>query len=407
MLRIHDLKTGFENLNVAGIAYYADRALILPGTALVQDGAIDGHLEYLADVGIGANAVIRAGTGDIVRDMADDGPAREAILSRVAAGDKIQFFCSTPHEERLLARLGLGWESTFSAPVGVTREANDKASLRRLGLALGRADAFPPHRVVRPADGPGATYAAVGWLMNDVPCDFVVLKRPDLASGDGMKLVERTREWLPYVDAYLAQHSLAPEIIVEAGFEHVPMSIQWEVHDDGPRYACVTAQLIDETFGHLGNVIANGELPDVDARDAATMRRMSDPFVRHYWERGFRGVCGFDFLRAKNTGETFMLECNGRVTATTYALGLARQVAARVPSWAVMMTNVSAPSSVRSFEDIRRGLGRRLFDGRKGALPFNVRCLQLDEPKFAVCAVGRDVLEASIILHDVKSDLAK
>lgn len=407
MLRIHDLKTGFDGLNVAGIDYYADRALILPGTAMVQDGPIDGHLDYLGDVGVGANAVIRAATGDLVRHGAVSGAVREALLSRVAAGEKIQFFCSTPNEEKLLESLGLGWADTFSAPVGVTREANDKAALRRLGEALGRADVFPPHRVVNPSDGAASVYAAIGWLMNDVACDFVVLKRPDLASGDGMKLVERTREWLPYVDAYLVQHAHAPEIIVEAGFEHVPMSIQWEIHDDGPRFACVTAQLIDKTFGHLGNVISNGELPGVTATDAANMRRISEPFARHYGERGFRGVCGFDFLRATSDGATYMLECNGRVTATTYALGLARQVAERVPSWAVMMTNVHAPSSVRSFDDIRRGLGRRLFDGRKGALPFNVRCLQLDEPKFAVCAVGRDALEAGIILHDVKSDLAK
>lgn len=404
MIRIHDLTTGFEGLSVPGIPYYADRALVLRGTAVVTDGPIDEHLAYLKDVDIGANEVVRVGDERLVGGIAAREDARRLVVERARGGSLLQFFSVTGHEERLLEALGLDWSHTFSAPLGVTREANDKAALRRLGEGLGLAGHFPRFRVCRPSDA-GEVYAMVGELMRD-GCDFVVLKRPDLASGDGMRLVERCRDWLRHVDPYLADHAGAREIIVEAGYEHVPMSVQWELGADGPSFACATAQLIDESFTHSGNILASGELPDVTAEDVAAMRRMSGPFVRHYWERGFRGICGFDFLRALRDGGVRMLECNGRVTATTYANGIAREVARRTPDWAIVMSNVPASPAVRTFADVRARLGRRLFDGSKGALPFNLRCLSLPHPKFALAVVGADVTEAKVILNDVVKSLA-
>ncbi|HTK05325.1 MAG TPA: hypothetical protein VL500_07085 [Candidatus Eisenbacteria bacterium] len=403
MIRIHDLTTGFDGLNVPGIPFYADRALVLRGTAIVSAGPIDEHLAYLKDVDIGANEVVRLDTGRLVADLAAREDARRIVVERARSGSLLQFFSVTGHEERLLDSLGLDWSHTFSAPAAITREANDKAALRRLGERLGSPHVFPRHRVCRPSDT-GRVYGMVGELMRS-DADFVVLKRPDLASGDGMKLVERCRDWLRHVDPYLAHHAGAAEIIVEAGYEHVPMSVQWELGHDGPSFACATAQLIDESFTHSGNILSSGELPDVTAADVADMRRMSEPFVRHYWDQGFRGICGFDFLRSKD-GRRFMLECNGRVTATTYANGIAREVARRTPDWSLVMSNVPASPAVRSFADVRDRLGRRLFDGTKGVLPFNLRCLSLENPKIAVAVVGADVLEAKIILNDVVRCLA-
>ncbi len=80
--------------------------------------------------------------------------------------------------------------------------------------------------------------------------------------------------------------------------------------------------------------------------------------------------------------------------------------AGRARDWAIVMSNVSAAPDVRSFADVRRRLGRGLFDGLAGALPFNVRCLQLESPKLALACVGRDVREAKIILDDAKKRLA-
>ena len=406
MIRIHDLTTGFDGLNVPGIPFYADRALVLRGTALVSAGPIDDHLAYLKDVDVGASEVVRMDTDRLVTDLAVREEFRSFVLDRVKKGSMLQFFSTTGHEERLLEALGLDWSHAYSAPTAIAREANDKAALRRLAAPLGRSESFPRNRICRAGDT-SCVYGMVGALMGDGECDFVVLKRPDLASGDGMKLVERCRDWLKHVDPYLADHAGAPELIVEAGYEHVPMSVQWELEADGPCFACATAQLIDESFTHCGNILSSGELPDVAAEDIENMRLMSEPFVRHYWSQGFRGICGFDFLRAVKNGRLYMLECNGRVTATTYANGIAREVASRVGSWAVVMSNVNAGQSVRTFADVRKRLGRRLFNGTKGALPFNLRCLSLPNPRLTVATVGRDVLEAKIILNDIVKRLGK
>lgn len=405
MIRIHDLTTGFEGLSVPGIPFYADRALMLRGTALVRSGPIDDYLAYLRDVDIGPSEVIRLDSDRLVADLATNEGVRAAVLDRVRQGRKLQFFSVTSREEALLDSLGLDWSCVYGAPPRIGAEANDKAELRRLGERLGLTHSFPRHRICGARDT-GAVYGAVGTMLAGDECDFVVLKRPDLASGDGMRLVERRRDWLETVHPYLAQHVAAREIIVEAGFRHVPMSAQWEIGADGPSFACATAQLIDSAFVHLGNVLSSGELPSVSADDVDAMRRMSEPFVRDYWSRGFRGICGFDFLRAERDGRLYMLECNGRVTATTYANGIAREVAHRRDGWAIVMTNVSAASSVRTFDDVRRFLGPALFDGRQGALPFNLRCLALPEPKIALACVGRDVDDATRILRGATRLLA-
>lgn len=405
MIRIHDLTTGFEGLNVPGIPFYADRALMLRGTAVVRSGPIDDYLAYLRDVDIGPSDVIRLDSDRLVADLAANADVRAVVLDRVRQGSRIQFFSVTSQEEALIDSLGLDWSHVYGAPPRIGAEANDKADLRRLGARLGLTHLFPQHRICGARDT-GAIYGAVGTMLAGDECDFVVLKRPDLASGDGMRRVARARDWLETVHPYLAQHAGAREIIVEAGFSHVPMSVQWELGTDGPSFACATAQLIDSAFVHLGNVLSSGELPCVPAADVDAMRRMSEPFVRHFWSCGFRGICGFDFLRAERNGRLFMLECNGRVTATTYAYGIGREVAQRVPEWAIVMTNVSAAPRYRTFSDVRALLGSLLFDGRHGALPFNLRCLQLEEPKLSFACVGRDVDDAKSVLARAKRLLA-
>lgn len=405
LIRVHDLMTAFEGLTVPGLAFYADRALVLPGTTYVADGPIDDHLGYLGDVGIGAREIVRVAGGELVRNLATVDGLRADLARRVQDGGRLQFFVSTGYEAELLSALGIDWSRTFSAPVGISLDANDKAALRRLADRLGMRHAFPVHRMCRPTDT-AAVYKTVGELMAGDGCDFAVIKRPDLASGDGMIIVPRSRDWADAVDPYLRKHAGAPEIIVEAGHEHVPISIQWEFESDGPRFACVSSQLLDERFVHLGNVVGSRELPDISDADERVMRQLTEPFARHYWERGYRGICGFDLMRSRRDGRIYLLECNGRVTATTYAVGVGRQVADRCDAWTVLMTNVSPNGAVRDFAALRERLGSWLFDGRKGVLPFNVRCLGLPEPKCTVCCVGADASEAETFLLEARRRLA-
>ena len=405
MIRIHDLKTAFDGLTALGIQFYADRALVLQGTAVIPDGPIDEHITYLADVGIGAREVIRLKGDVLVNGLMHQSSARDQVIALARGGVKMQFFNVTADEERLVNQLGLHWSDVYSAPAAITVEANDKVRIRRLGETLGVANAFPPYGV-HPASDLRGIRETISRLFRSERCDFVVLKRPDLASGEGMIRVQSGPRWSQDVDAYVGDHAAASEIIVEAGFAHVPMSVQWEIDGTHERVVGVSQQLIDKSFLHRGNVIASSQLPDVRDGDVQTMQTISLPFVQHYRKQGYRGVCGFDFLRSTRDDRHYLLECNGRVTATTYAIGIGQQIASRLNTWAIAMSHVETSLSVRSFYHVVQRLGPLLFDGYKGALPFSIRCLQLGKPKLSLCAIGGDAEEATYILDQAKAKLA-
>lgn len=399
MFRIHDVMTGYDGLHLAGLPYYSDRALVLPGTAVVYDGDILDHLAFLRDVGVGADRVIRMQGTNIVRALHRHEEAADAIRRHVKAGGNVQFFAPTRHEHDLMERLDIPWTRVFNPSAALAEEANSKSALRRLAVDMGVRDAFPGHRI---------TVCTVGALTDAVAklrgsdCDFVVLKRPDLASGDGMALLRHDEDAAPVIAGYVRMH-MGREVIVEAGWEHVPMSVQWEIGDEDAVMVCATAQLIDGMFAHRGNIIGSGVLPGVTEGDIAEMCRLTAPFVDAYRARGYRGVCGFDLMRSSREGRMYLLECNGRVTATTYAYGIARQLRDRVGDWAAAMGKVHVPPSVRTTMDVHRALGDLLFDGRYGVLPFNIRLLASDDPQCAVFCAGEEAAQACSLLEKAHS----
>lgn len=135
------------------------------------------------------------------------------------------------------------------------------------------------------------------------------------------------------------------------------------------------------------------------------MRRDSEPFIRYFARSGWRGVCGFDFLRENRTGKIFMTECNGRVTALTYAIGIGEQVAERLGGeWGIAVGNVYPdPQSIRSPRAIYTAMRDSLFDGTVGGIPMNVRCLYLSKPKCIVACVAKTAAEAEAQLTDVRA----
>lgn len=396
MLRIHDIVTRWKDLYLPGVELYADRSLVLPGAAVVQDGPIDEYLEWLSSVRIGPTEVVRVPGPSPVAEIMADSELLDRAHRLAEEHGTVQFFYVTPDEERLVEKLGLGWDRVFAPPREVGDRASDKAEIRRLGEELGRRSDFPEHVFV------SACPDEVGSAVHDIfrgDAEFVVLKVPDLASGDGMAMVHR--------DGGMSQAALdlmsrfaGREIVVEAGYGHVPMSVQWEIDNDGPRFAFAADQLIEGDFKHVGNVVSTGRLIGTSVRNERRMVEMSRPFARSYWERGYRGVCGFDFMLLPD-GRMFLLECNGRVTATTYCWGVVRQLYGRVGDVAVAMSRILPRPSISSFGALRVELGRILFDGRYGVLPMNVRCLGLDRPECTVCCVAADAVSASLLLEEV------
>jgi hypothetical protein len=435
LLKIHDLETAWKDLGVAGIHFYTDRALVTPGgVAVVQDGQPKGYLGYLKKVGVGPETVITVTDVSPVAQALKDAALRRTLKDHIDGGMPLQFFCSTGLEDRLVRKLGLDWDDVFSAGPGITDQAGDKAVLRRLAVRLGVADVFPEHRIVR---GEQAVLDAVRDIVRSVDCDFVVLKIPDSASGEGMVRLDVGRDfvgsdmgvpadlgphrsrseyrrvrimrsgvWKREVNRFMRQYG-RKDIIVEAGYRSGSMSVQCEVYKDGPRFEFASGQLTDGLFVHAGNYIDSAEHIDPSRGPVHEMVRLTEPFVIDFWQRGYRGVCGFDCIRSERDGRVYLLECNSRVTASTYCWAVAQQVRERIgPSWAVLMRNVQPSDRIRSFAVLQQSLGPALFDGEIGALPFNLRCLSLTKPKFTVCTVGRNWQHAGEIFRETVERLS-
>ncbi len=390
--RWHDI-SHYEFLkNVAGIEKYPDRALLMDGSfVVVQDGTgLEEYVTYLRRVGLGP---------DRVEAVPDVTCLADAQWKKIFNGSGcLQVFHTTEKAEALLARLGKTWrEAAFSPSAELTENTNCKLTLRAVGTLMG-VEEFPPYRVCH---SPEAAIAASRRLTNHV--GRVLLKEPRAASGFGMRFVRTAAE----IRDFWSQFQPTTPIIVEQAFlPHTPMSLQWELWPAGPLVACATAQIIDaDGLTHLGNVIAAGNegLPGVNAADVQVMEEISRPYVAYQWSRGYRGVLGFDFLQAES-GRVFLLETNGRVTATSYAMSVARQVADRLNrQWAIAMQilTVSRPK-FSGFAELCQAFGQDLFQGQEGIVPFLVR---LWPKKIGIMIVKRTVPAALGLLEKTRVQL--
>lgn len=536
ILAIHDT-SGFGHLgeHIPGVAFYADRVLLTPvDVAVIQSDGFDDYLRWLRTVGIGPKRIVCVDDVNLFRGLLN-GPAMVSEFSHggaepdlhwteepqplkllqgfVRRGGKVQVFCMTEEAERFFALAGIDRKQIQSAPLESARKMNDKAELRRIAERAGVPQAFLPY--VATTDPQRVMSETFRFLAKpEREAEFVVLKRTNLAGGDGFLKIprglseeevrERVIEYLrahywndiklvthcqdgsgddveipmdraavrdldkaveavraafesasPKPDGtipnvshvkvtrsdvvggasvrfsrgencrdglrnYLGQHG-RNEIIVEAGFRHWAYSNLavirgWkDIRILGP-----TRQIVDEETGtHLGNMMLcraepeafpknlSGHPNDVLTReDIVCMELFTRRIVEeaHTRGEGYEDFCGFDYMKREVDGETFMLECNARLTASTYPLAIAAQLPG-VRNWGIVMLN-GIPTSARTFAEMRGKLGHRLFrpaDG--GLLPFNIRLMTLEDPHCGMIAVA-PTLPAAIDLMDEAKRLA-
>jgi len=372
LVRWHNIASSFGGLNVKGIGLYGDRALLMSGPiALVLGeghGSFGSYLGYLEEAGLGPKKVLR------VKNMYDHHAMALSVLANTIRGNRwqIQFFHTTRVEEDLIQRMGLSWkEYVYGATATLSDKTNCKSSLRQVGAELGLRHFFPEHRICY-------TEIDVWQAVRDLSGEGrqLIFKTPRSASGDGMQFVQSSADMEHFCQSYLPQG----EIIVERAFpDHFPVSAQWELSASGPRMACATVQVIaPDGKTHRGNIVCRVDsfLPGVSAHDLDEIRRLTTPLAEYYWRMGYVGILGFDLLR-NGDGQMFVLETNGRVTATTYALSVGRQVQNVLPNWCVTMEIFQPSKQVADFEQLKQLLGNLLYVGQSsgGVIPFLTRLL--------------------------------
>src|SRR3989338_9019159 len=105
IIRIHN--PSYPELTIPGKQFYADRALILPGTVFISSGEeISGYHDYLRECGIGASRVYQVSGSEIYSGILGDQSAREDIGRFIGDGYKFEFFNSTSREEDFVREMG-------------------------------------------------------------------------------------------------------------------------------------------------------------------------------------------------------------------------------------------------------------------------------------------------------------
>lgn len=400
LVRWHNIASSFGKLNVKGIGLYGDRALLMrsPLALILNEdhGFIGTYLEYLEQAGIGPERVAR------VPDLYElDAVAMQMLVDGIRLNDlQIQFFHTTRVEEELVRRMGLSWSNyVFGATAALSAETNCKSKLRQVGAELGLRHFFPEHRICH-------TEAEVWQAVRELEGEGnqLIFKTPRSASGDGMCFIQGSRDMEDFCERYLMQS----EIIVERAYsDHFPVSAQWELSADGPKMACSTVQIMaPDGKTHRGNIVCRNDfvLPGASISDLTEIRRLTTPFAEYYWRMGYIGVLGFDLLR-NSDGQMFLLETNGRVTATTYALAIGRQVQNVLPNWCVAMEILQPGKQITDFDQLKQLLGSLLYVGQKegGVIPFLTRLLP---QKVGFMAVGNSPNESLAHMAEVSNLLS-
>lgn len=265
--------------------------------------------------------------------------------------------------------------------------------------------------------------ALQGLLDSDAKIEHFIVRRTVLVSGLGRRRVRRG-ENLDVACADFIRSFCENEIIIEVGYPHEAYSTQFMLGapEGGEPFLGVTQQLMEGTH-HVGNVLTRFRHPERLSEEAyITMKMMSEAFAKAAQKQqgGYIGTIGFDFIMVTagpEKGRVFLLECNARQTAATYPLAVSAQMRGRYPemvdpgtagkiNWGVVMLN-GVPTKAKTFAEIKALLGKELlFEGTYGVIPFNIRLMELPEPRCGVIVVGRTLGEAEAMVEETKRRLA-
>lgn len=388
LVRIHDVGV-YPGLQMPGLAAYAQRALLLPGTAVVHTGVPHDYIDYLKGVGIGAHTVMEVpGEHSLV-----GGLTYEQILSirdAVDNGARVELFIATPEQRQMIESFGINYASGVWGP---SPEIADKVN-SKTWLRGNIEDTYPEHYIVSLKDRNGAQiYGHAARLI--AVHNGAVLKPSNLATGEAFTFIPDGDTWIHAVTAglrLLRDHGIEDDIILEAEYKkHVPLSVQMEIRTAGPQVICATVQQITHGSKHAGNFLSS--TPQDGIPEEIIDRALAVGWQLH--ALGYQGYCGWDSMNTKDG--LLSLEINGRVTGAMYPLGVALQAQANgLEHWAVGSENMT--TGIRSFGKLSERLGPHLFDGQTGILP---ACPGLLVTGTAMLyAVGDSVAEAKRLLAE-------
>ncbi|MDF1497680.1 MAG: hypothetical protein P1P90_06565 [Patescibacteria group bacterium] len=383
---------------------YVERSYFFDETVCVGANADKTILPWLRDVGLAPREILEIPNGCMFQGLKNSQEIFSELENRVRDGAYLHFFRTTALEQELIQRLNINWSDTFSCDPKIAEKIADKGYIRKVASNLGVSEIFPPHMVL-PCGWSEEQVESAVWRVASrgrlIGMDRVVVKRTDLASGDGFC------DWFKNGRAEFCKAHRGHELIIETWIHpHTPISNQWLILD-GKAIYIGTSRQIQHGFVHKGNVIASQDAV-VDPQIAARLRYLVAPLLEHAIAMGYNGIIGFDAVYSPEQDKMWLTEANARVTAGTYAYALASRL--EFSPWAVACKIIEPAKGLKTFADVVRSLGFLLYKaGREnGIAPYMISGLTLPDGqrRLGLMSIANHVVSAERFLEDAEQKLS-
>lgn len=394
---------GFDEITSVPAVHYIERSLLLGGTVCVTQDTDLSIVPWLGEIDLGPERIINIPDKCMFAGIRNSPSLIRELRGEFARGAKPLFFCSTQLETWFIEAFGLSWEQTVSCDPDVADYFGRKDCLRLIAERIGVANHFPPYVILRSdwklRDLQGAI-TQVRRKANDLRLtDCVMVKRTDLASGEGMCRVGAP-EFRRFVNEYAGR-----DLIVEAEiWPNKPLSVQWFVNKGRFAYVGSSLQMV-EGYERVGDLIASNDriLP---SGIVSKLQALSEPLVQYATAMEYNGVIGFDAVWDRQSDTVFLTEANARVTAATYPFGLAKRLG--YPNWAIADKLMVPSLGVETFDDVKSLLGSSLLfnpNRREGVVPYMVGALRHPRRRLGLMAVASDPRHAEQTLGEAQKRL--
>src|SRR3989338_8056331 len=244
-VRLHNVGEDWPHLrHVRGIDQYWARALMMDGATVLVHGErsddVDLLLEDYARVGVRPHPIYvpRRSDSFYADVLADDSTMRTLQLDGERGG-KIEVFSSSSAAEEFVRAAGFDWQQHVASPTPECyRIWVGKGEMRRRLMDSG----VPALQTLCPSNRIVTRLEDLDYWVDHFSVDGahgVVVKRPDMASGEGMQFMPKrgrpdrfmTEHWDPTVGA-----------IVEAAYEHLPFSVVYRITGDAVMFQFASLQ---------------------------------------------------------------------------------------------------------------------------------------------------------------------
>ncbi len=398
----HDAQ-GSVTTSIDGVGLYAGRGLVVPAQLkIVPDHPVlSAACDYMRRVGIGPKRIVHVPSmGSLYDGVRASSEAQRAIVEHVAQDGDVEFYIPGPAAWALCHELGVPQSRVRNQRPELAPET-DKVGMRRLGEQLGLRTCFPSHAFSR---GKEETMRVARTLFAEGHAR-IVIKRPDLASGEGQLVIGSINDLSQQEGvAFLHRYAVdGVELVVEAWWEGEDFSAVFEVDFDEVRLMHMSGQFMRSADGktHMGNFLGNRPnqvFPSVGSCSWHNRMEVACRQMISVWQqRGYRGKIGFDGKVRPHAGEFVLLEVNARPSASIFARYVLEQVRrSDDEEIGVSMLSVTPPRAF-SIEEMVALLGSDAYNPstRRGVIIGNpVRMGDMRHPETPIHVVADSVSQS-------------